>query len=84
MVTQEDAYGDLKEFSKKMIEVLDISKDKYGDFTQREPEEFIPHLLEEVKEVIEDIERGQYEEAEEEAIDVANMAFMIWWRCRNR
>lgn len=58
MVTQEEAYKDLGEFIEKMKEIMEFSKSKYGDFTQYRPEEFIEHLVEETKEVIEDIERG--------------------------
>ena len=84
MTTQEETYKDLEEFTKKMVEVMDISKDKYGDFTKCHPTEFLEHLGEEVDEVIKDISRGRLDEGSEEAIDVANIAFMIWWKCKKK
>lgn len=84
MTTQEEAYKDLEEFIKEMVEVMGISKDKYGDFTKHHPTEFLEHLQEEVDEVVSDVSRGRLDEASEEAIDVANMAFMIWWKCKHR
>ena len=84
MTNQENAYKDLGEFTKSMIEVLDASKDKYGDFTQYPPEAFTEHLMEEALEVLETLEKKEYNKTSREAIDVANMAFMIWWSCRNR
>lgn len=78
----------LPEFVEGMKEVLEKSREKYGDFTQYDGvENFLSHLEEEYKELEEHshryIDEGTSPESiMKEAIDLANMAYMIWWMAK--
>ena len=72
---------ELPRFVEEMKSKLEFSKSKYGDFTQYRSQDFLYHFADEVKELSVALAKGlgNSEKIRKEAVDVANMAFMLWW-----
>lgn len=71
----------LPQFTQEMIKKMEEAEDTYGDFTQYRPQDFLYHFADEVKELSQALALGESnsENIRKEAVDVANMAFMLWW-----
>ena len=76
----------LPEFLEEMKSKLEKSSAKWGDFTTYRDQDFLYHFGDEVKELSAELAKGpsNSENIAEESVDVANMAFMLWWSARYR
>ena len=71
----------LPEFIEEMKSKLETSTAKYGDFTGDRLQDFLYHFGSEVRELPREFVEGpsNSENIAKEAVDVGNVAFMLWW-----
>ena len=84
-ITLPDVAEFVSEMERKVIKAIP----KYGDFEDWEVWNYIEHFKDEVKELLEGLERArnypnnpQWWDVKREAVDVANIAYMIWFKAK--
>ncbi len=74
----------LPDFIEEMKAKLKESEVKWGDFTTCKNQDLLFHFASEVKELSIELAKGpsNSENIASEAVDVANMAFILWWSAK--
>lgn len=69
----------LPSFEEEMVRKLEEKEQEYGNFSGWESvDAFIEHFVDEASELVRAYLRGEGKVVRKEAVDIANMAYMIW------